>query len=85
MFERTKTWGKGRGGGGAWHQSLSGKKTIILSYLNDCVSKGTVIPAGAVKGGANTFQFLAAAPAAPGLTPAFQVPLNRLYLGTIKL
>lgn len=54
MFERTKTWGKGRR---AWHQALSGKTTIILSYLNDRVSKGTVIPASAVEGDSNTLQF----------------------------
>lgn len=54
MFERAKTWGKE---GSARHQALSGKKTIILSHLNDCVPKGAVIPAGAVKGDPNTSQF----------------------------
>lgn len=54
MFERAKTWGKE---GSARHQALSGKKTIILSHLNDCVPKGAVIPAGTVKGDPNTSQF----------------------------
>lgn len=47
----------GEKGGRARHQALSRKTTMILSYLNDWVSKGTVIPTGAVKGDSNMLQF----------------------------
>lgn len=79
MFQRAKAWGKE---GSARHQALSGKKMILLSHLNDCVSEAVVIPAGAVKGDSNTLQYWLYPQQA---SRPFMFHLNRLYFGTIKL
>lgn len=88
MSERTKTRGQGRwrgaAGGSLAPVALWREKDYSKSPQRPCFER-TVIPARAVKGDANTSQDSAAAPAAPGISAAFRVPLNRLHLGTIKL
>lgn len=75
MLQRAKTWGKE---GNARHQALSGKKMILLSHLNYCVSEGAVIPA--VKGDSNTLQYWLYPQQASRIVPASHVPLKPVVL-----